>query len=54
MERTEARRRMRRRNIAVGLALAAAAAFIFASALVRTFQTKDNPPAQSGVPAVHA
>lgn len=42
MERTEARRRMRRGNIAVGLALAALAGFIFATALVRTFQTKDN------------
>jgi len=54
MERTEARRRLRRRNIAVGLALAAAAAFIFASAVVRTFQTRDNPPAHSAAPAVHA
>ncbi len=54
MERIEARRRLRRRNIAVGLVLAAAAAFIFASALVRTFQTRDNPPAQSGTHAIHA
>ncbi|MGE0094103.1 MAG: hypothetical protein AB7M05_05300 [Alphaproteobacteria bacterium] len=53
MNRTEARRRLRHRNIAVGLALAAAAAFIFASALVRTFQTK-NPPGHSGMPAIHA
>lgn len=53
MERTEARRRMRRRNIVVGLVLAAAAAFIFASALVRTYQTK-NPAGHSSVPAVHA
>lgn len=53
MERTEARRRMRRRNIVVGLALAAAAAFIFASALVRTYQTRDLP-AHSGTPAIHA
>ena len=53
MERTEARRRMRRRNIVVGLVLAAAAAFIFASALVRTYQTRDTP-GHSGVPAVHA
>ena len=52
MERTEARRRLRRRNIAVGLALAAAAAFIFATALVRTFQTKD--PEHSSAPAIHA
>jgi hypothetical protein len=42
MEHIEARRRMRRRNIAVGLALAAVAGFIFAAALVRTVQTKDN------------
>ena len=54
MERTEARRRMRRKNLVVGLVLAAAAAFIFASALVRTFQTRDNPPAHSAAPAVHA
>jgi hypothetical protein len=54
MERTEARRRMRRRNIIVGWALAAAAAFIFASALVRTFQTKDVAPRHSATAAIHA
>lgn len=54
MKRTEARRRLRRKNIAVGLALAAAAAFIFASALVRTFQTKEIPPRHSATAAIHA
>ena len=54
MERIEARRRMRRRNIIVGLALAAAATFVFASALVRTYQTKSNPSGHSSVSAIYA